>query len=337
MTERSPIDRLNEVVDEVLGRSESAPVPPDPEMAPLRALAAALVGLPRESFRARLRAELVRRAERMTQAAVARYARPGFHSLTPYLLVPGASRLVDFMKQAFGAEEALRVDLPDGSIRHAEVRIGDSRVELADGLGGPWATRPAAIHLYVQDADETHARAVEAGATTLLPPTDMPYGDREADVKDPLGNNWYIATRKEGGPLPEGMRNVTPTLHAKGTDRLIDFIKDAFAAEEIERTLAPDGTVVHAQLRLGDSILELGEAHGPFPPMPASIHYYVEDVDAAYERALRAGATSLGAPSDRPYGDRAAEVADPFGNHWFLATHIGAGPAPAREGEGEGS
>jgi uncharacterized glyoxalase superfamily protein PhnB len=333
MAERSLIERLDDVVEDVLARTEAAPVPSDPELAALRRLAVELVGLPSEAFRARLGSDLKRRAEHMKQATAAvPYSRPGFRSLTPYLVVAGAARLLDFMKQAFGAEEALRVNRPDGSIMHAEVRIGDSVVELADGAAA-WPARPAAIHLYVDDADATYARATAAGATSLIAPTDMPYGDREADVKDPFGNNWYIGTRKEGGPIPPGLHSVTPTLHVKGTDRLIDFIKRAFGADELERALAPDGMVLHAQLRLGDSILELGEAHGPFPPMPASIHYYVEDVDAVYAKALQEGAAVLGEPSDRPYGDRAAEVADPFGNHWFLATHIGARPASGRKGQ----
>lgn len=249
------------------------------------------------------------------------YIPAGFRSITPYLVVRGADKLIEFMKQAFGAEEVFRAKLPDGSLMHAEVRIGDSMLELADG-GGPWNPRPAAIHLYVPDADAAYARAVAGGATTLNPPTDMPYGDREADVRDPFGNHWYVGTRKQGGPVPAGMHTVTPTLHAKATDRLIEFIKQAFGADEIECSLAPDGSVAHAQLKLGDSALELGEAGGFVPPMPGSIHYYVEDADAVYARALAAGATSLGEPSDRPYGDRAAEVADPFGNHWFIATHV---------------
>jgi uncharacterized glyoxalase superfamily protein PhnB len=194
-------------------------------------------------------------------------------------------------------------------------------VELSDGSPA-WPPRPAALHVYVPDADAAYARAVAAGATTLLPPTDMPYGDREADVTDPFGNNWYIGTRREGGPVPAGYRTVTPTLHVQGTDRLITFLAAAFGAREEDRTVAPDGRIVHAALRIGDSVVELGEAGGMVGPMPGGIHHYVPDVDAAFARAVAAGATVLGPPSDRPYGDRGAEVADPFGNHWYLATVI---------------
>ncbi|MGE0456126.1 MAG: VOC family protein [Vicinamibacteria bacterium] len=325
MPERALIDRLDEAVETMLRRPERASVPPDAELATLWRVAADLVDLPRREFRARLAEDLRRRAMGPTTAPEASKSigpiPEGLRSITPYLVVGGAARLIDFMKRAFGAEERLRVERADGSIQHAAVRIGDSVVELGDGLEA-WPARPAAIHLYVPDADAVYARAIEAGATSLLAPADMPYGDREGDVTDPFGNNWYIGTRRQGGPIPAGLHTVTPTLHVEGTDGLIDFVRRAFGADELDRTVLPDGTVVHAQLRLGDSVLELGEARGFVSPMPCSIHYYVDDVDAAYARALEAGATSLGAPSDRPYGDRAAEVADPFGNHWFLATHV---------------
>ncbi len=234
------------------------------------------------------------------------------------------------MRQAFGAEEVFRANLPDGSIMHAEVRIGDSLVELADG-GGRWQPRPAAIHLYVGDADATYARALRAGATSLIAPTDMPYGDREGDVKDPLGNHWYIGTHKLDGPIRPGLRSVTPALHAKGADRLIDFLKQAFGAEELERNHAPT-----APSRTPSSGWGIRSWSWAFPPMPASLHYYVEHTDAVYASALRAGATSLGEPSNRPYGDRAAEVADPFGNHWYVATHVGRRD-PGRDEAGGGT
>jgi uncharacterized glyoxalase superfamily protein PhnB len=262
----------------------------------------------------------MRRAEEMQQPKAAPAHIPaGFRSLTPYLVVNGADGLIAFMKDAFGAEERLRMTGPDGKVQHAEVRIGDSVVELGDGRE-PWPSRPAAIHLYVEEADATYARAAQAGAVTLLAPTDMPYGDREADIRDPFGNHWYVATHRQGGAIPAGLHTVTPTLHVNGTGRLMDFIKQAFGAEELERVASPDGVVRHGQLKLGDSVLELGEPGGFVPVMTGSLHYYVADTDAAYARALAAGATSLAAPVDAPYGDRTASVEDPFGNRWFLAT-----------------
>jgi len=321
MAERDLSDRLDDVVQTILARPQAATAPKEPELAALWRLAVDLVDLPSEGFRGRLAADLGGRAERMKQATATPHIPAGFSSITPYVIVRGADEFIAFVKQAFGAEEIFRMNLPDGTIGHAEVRIGDSMLELSDG-GEAYPPRPSAIHIYVPDADATYARATAAGGKTLIGPTDMPYGDREADITDPFGNNWYIGTRKEAGPIPAGMRTLTPTLHVKGTDRLIDFIKQAFGAQELDRTLGPEGTVIHAQLGLGNAVLELGEAGGFVAPMPCSIHYYVEDAEAAYASALRAGATTIGALSDRPYGDRAGEVADPFGNHWFIATHV---------------
>lgn len=325
MPEPSLIERLDDAVEAMLRRPEGARVPDDRELAALWRVAADLTLLPRPEFRDRLAAEIRSRAS-MTATTEARAGgeawRPeGFRAITPYLVVQGADRLIEFMKQAFGAEERLREKRPDGTIQHAEVRIGDSIVELGDGAG-PWQSRPAAIHLYMADADAVYARAMAAGATSLLAPTDMPYGDRKADISDPFGNNWYVGTRREGGPVPAGMHAVTPTLHVTGTDRLIEFLERAFGAVELDRTLGPAGQVVHAQLRLDDSVIELGEPGGFVAPMPCGLHYYVPDADAAYARAVAAGATSLGPPGETPYGDRAAQLQDPFGNFWFIATRI---------------
>lgn len=248
----------------------------------------------------------------------------GFHSLTPYLIVEGADRFLEFMKQAFGAEQKLRVPRPDGKLMHAEVRIGDSPVELADA-NDQYPARPTAIHLYVSDADAVYQRAIQAGATSTHEPVDQPYGDREASVKDAFGNYWYIATHKAAGAgqfMPEGLRTVNIYLHPKGTADLIEFLKRAFNAEEEARHESPQGTIVHAKIRVGNSILEMSEAHGPYQPMPTGIHLYVTDADAVYAQALQAGATSVSAPADQPYGDRFAHVTDPSGNSWFIATHI---------------
>ena len=129
----------------------------------------------------------------------AKHIRTGFHTVTPYLTVHGAPDLIDFMVQTFGADEIRRDLQPDGTIMNAEVRIGDSIVELAEA-GGEWPAIPAAIHLYVTDTDDTYQRALQAGAASLYEPAEMPYGERSAGVKDPTGNTWYIATYHGDGP-----------------------------------------------------------------------------------------------------------------------------------------
>ncbi|MGH8937106.1 MAG: VOC family protein [Acidimicrobiia bacterium] len=120
----------------------------------------------------------------------------GYHSVTPYLIVEGADKLLDFLKRAFSAEETVRMPRPDGSVAHAEVRIGDSIVMLGDA-GEQWSPMPGMINLYVEDCDATYLRALEAGATSLQEPEDQFYGDRTAGVRDPVGNHWWIATHVE--------------------------------------------------------------------------------------------------------------------------------------------
>lgn len=120
----------------------------------------------------------------------------GYHSVTPYLIVQGADKLLDFLKRAFAAEETFRMPRDDGSIAHAEVRIGDSVVMLGDA-GEQWSPMPATIQLYVEDCDATYLRALEAGATSLQDPADQFYGDRMGGVRDPVGNQWWIATHVE--------------------------------------------------------------------------------------------------------------------------------------------
>jgi PhnB protein len=116
---------------------------------------------------------------------------------------------------------------------------------------------------------------------------------------------------------------VTPFLHPRGALDLIAFMKRAFAAEEMGLHRDPDGRIAHAQLRLGASAIEMGEAHGEWTPMPTMFYVYVDDVDAWYRRALDAGATSVEVPGLQPYGERRAAVRDAFDNQWYLAAPAG--------------
>lgn len=122
-------------------------------------------------------------------------------------------------------------------------------------------------------------------------------------------------------PIPEGYHSVTPYLVITGAARLIEFLKAAFDAKEIERMSMPDGTVAHAEVKIGDSPVMMGEAGGRYPAMPAGLYLYVTDVDATYRRAVQAGGTSVEEPTDKFYGDRSAGVKDPSGNFWWIGTH----------------
>jgi PhnB protein len=123
-------------------------------------------------------------------------------------------------------------------------------------------------------------------------------------------------------PIPKGYRTVTPFLVVKGAAKLLEFAEKAFDAKVVDRMEAPDGTVMHASFRIGDSMLMLGEACGKWKPMPAMIYLYVKDADATYQRALRTGAKSVMKPADQFWGDRHGGVRDLFGNQWWISTHI---------------
>jgi PhnB protein len=249
------------------------------------------------------------------------YIPEGSHSVTPYLVVPGVAPLIDFLKEAFGGEELFRAARKDGSISHAEVKIGDSKVEMGEA-GGEWHPLPAGLHLYVNDAGATYARAIQAGGVSLYEPQDMHYGDREAGVTDPSGNQWFIGTHKLGKHFaPEGLRSVTPGFRVKGAGEFLTFLEKAFAANVVQKNEAANGTVGHAKVRIEDSVVECGEPQGEWEPRPVAMHVYVPDVDAVYRRAIAAGATSLSEPKDQFYGERSGNVIDPWGNHWYIATH----------------
>jgi PhnB protein len=122
-------------------------------------------------------------------------------------------------------------------------------------------------------------------------------------------------------PIPEGHNSVSPYLIVHGVAKVIDLLTQAFDGTELFRMPKPDGTIGHAEVKIGDSVVMLGEASAEFPPMPATVHVYVNDVDAVYRRAVRAGAESVRQPADQFYGDRNAAVKDAGGNCWFISTH----------------
>jgi PhnB protein len=248
----------------------------------------------------------------------------GFHTLTPYMIATDGPALLEFAKQAFGAEETFRAVGSAGGL-HGEVRIGDSMLMMGGGIPGrEFHATPNthALHMYVEDTDAVYERALAAGATSIDEPRDQEYGERSGSVKDPAGNFWYIATSKGETYIPKGLNNVNVYLHPLRAEPVINFLKRAFGAREIAKYASPDGVVHHAEIRVGDSVLEMGEAHGKYEPMPTMFYLYVPDCDAVYRRALAAGATSISEPKDHPYGDRSGGVKDAFGNQWYISTHI---------------
>jgi len=128
----------------------------------------------------------------------------GFHTVTPHLVIKGAAAAIEFYKRAFGAQVLGRMDGPGGSVGHAELKIGDSIIFLADEFPGAPTQSPqtlggttAGLHLYVPDVDAAFKQAISAGGRETMPVTDMFWGDRFGQLQDPFGHTWSIGTRKE--------------------------------------------------------------------------------------------------------------------------------------------
>ncbi len=302
---------------------------PDRKLAPLLEIARELRLLPRQEFRATLRSHLQRRTTMNEAVGVSRaeepakFRRPNFPNIAPYFLVKDAPKFIDFLVAAFAGTERIRVPRPDGTIMHAEVAIGNSVIEMGDA-NEQYPARAMTTHLYVPDADATYARALRAGATGVYAPTDEhPSGDRWGEARDLFGNTWYIATRRSQVSAPEGFLTVQPYLHVREAHELIPFVEAAFGARTTGLHKSPDGLVRHATIEIAGATFEVDEADGGVTATESYLHVYVPDTNAVYAQALRAGATSIEAPVDKPYGDRAAGVKDAWGNSWFIATHLG--------------
>ena len=299
------------------------------DLAELLTLIEPLRDLPRLEFKARLKTDLQRRTslnQAVSSAATLRpvpFRREHFPNIAPSFFVNNAPKFIDFLIAAFSGSERIRVPRPDGTVQYAEVAIGNSVVELGEA-NEEYPARVMTTHLYVPDADTTYANALAAGAGPLYAPTDEhPSGDLWGEAKDPFGNTWYIATRRSPAPGPENFLTVQPYLHVRDAHKLIPFIEAAFDARTTGLHKSPEGKVLHATIEIAGATLEIDEAQGEIQPTQARLHVYVPDADAVYARAVAAGAEGLKRPYTAHYGDRAANIIDPFGNTWYLATHLG--------------
>jgi PhnB protein len=354
MAERSIIDQLDDAVAAMAEGRQVDPANLEPQLSALLNVAQDLFGLPRESFKAELERQLTRRDD-MSSPVLQPETNP-VRSLSLYMTVKGAGAAIDFYREAFGAQELSRLAEPDGKIGHAEIQIGNTVVMLSDEYPDHGALSPQTIggspvklHLDVTDVDAFAERAIKAGATLVRPIEDQFYGDRSGQIADPFGYTWIVSTHQkdvsvedmqkefdklseqqstkssdEGGYVKEdkmrreNRRAVTPYLTVKKPGELIDFVVEAFGGIEHFRAPGSAGGM-HAEVSIGDSVVMIGGAEH-IEPMPTAIHLYVSDVDQAYERALKAGATSLMPVADQPYGERSGGVEDAQGNRWYIAT-----------------
>ncbi len=147
----------------------------------------------------------------------------GYHSVTPYLSIKGASDAIEFYKKAFNAIELFRLDMPGGIIGHAEIQIGNSRIMIADpcddvSFGDPKTLGGSTVGLYIyaDDVDKMYSQSIDAGAKSINPVEDQFYGDRIGTIEDPYGHRWFIATHKE---------DLTPEELNKRAEALFETVK----------------------------------------------------------------------------------------------------------------
>jgi PhnB protein len=313
MPERSLAEQLDRVIDSMMTRTTQPGV--DAELVPLAGIAGRLRDLPAESFKTRLKAEIQRRAAMLVKAE--------FRTIAPFIIHERAPELVDFMKSVFDGEELKRNTAGEAYGFYSEVRIGDSVIMIGGGTAARRGNLPGAFHVFVDDCDAAYRRALEAGAVTLMgamgEPADRPYGERSAFVQDAFGNYWYIATRQSSAPA---RGTVLPYVHPEKARQYIDFLTRAFGAEELA-VFENAGRVMHAEVSIGDAVLEMGEAPDRTSIPSNGLFFFVEDVEAAYARAIAAGATAIRPPEDIPYGLRSAIVKDPEGYLWWPARWVG--------------
>jgi PhnB protein len=267
-------------------------------------------------------------------------------TVVPRLVVPDVDAAAGFYARALGATPLFGLRDRAGGFVYGEVALGDGvvvlkRADPARGLPSPHSLGGTAgsLMVYVADVDASFAVALAAGGVAHKAPTDMAWGDRYAELVDPFGHRWALATRRAAGErasaattafAPPGYRAVSLYLVAAEASALIDFYSSAFGAVVLERTLGADGSIEHAALQLGDSVVMVAdEVAGGALASPAALGdtpigavLYTGDAGASFAAALAAGGAALGPVADRYSGDRAGEIEDPAGFRWQVATRV---------------
>jgi uncharacterized glyoxalase superfamily protein PhnB len=322
MAERPLSEQLDELIES--GFSGAAPANVQLGLEPLAEIADVLRHLPSQDFKRRLKTELQRRMSMSMSTATE--IRAAFRTVSPLIIHERAPELVEFLKRTFDAEEVRRDTTEKAYGFYAEVKIGDSVLMIGGGSAAEHGNLPGAFHVFVDDCDAAYRRALEAGAATLMgamgEPADRPYGERSAFVEDAFGNYWYIATRLSSGRGAEDPAadsgSVMPYLHPEGARKYIAFLKAAFGAEELA-VMEHAGRVMHASVRIGDAVLEMGEPESREGIPAGGFFVRVDDVETAYAKALAAGGMVVRPPEDIPYGYRSAIVKDSAGFLWWMA------------------
>jgi uncharacterized glyoxalase superfamily protein PhnB len=246
-------------------------------------------------------------------------------SIVPVFRYNDARAAIDWLIQAFGFRKHAEHEGPNGTIAHAELTFGPSVVGISSAApptsDNPWSHIRQGIYACVPDIDAHYERAKSAGADIVMPIRDMDYGSREYAARDSEGHIWSFGTyemaRGDGAPT------LFPELHYNDCRTALAFLERAFGFMKTFEVPGPDGRLVHAELKLGDSALFVGT----FPRDPKWVGLaelvcaFVEDPDQHHLRSKAGGATIVTPPTDTPFGARQYSARDPEGFVWLFGTY----------------
>jgi uncharacterized glyoxalase superfamily protein PhnB len=249
--------------------------------------------------------------------------RPNIFPVIRYKDAPGA---VSWLSRAFGFEKQVEFANPDGTIAHAEIRRDAGIVGISsDGPatpGNPWSSVRQGVYVKVGDVDAHHERARRAGAEIVRPLADTSYGSREYSARDLDGRLWAFGSYDMGAR--PGTPNIFPELRCSSGPRAIAWLREAFGLDPVVEIAGPDGTTVHAELRLDDGIVMLATADqegSAWGDQTQAISVRVNDPDALFEPAVEAGAKVVLPLTTTHYGARHFWVRDPEGFLWGFSTY----------------
>jgi uncharacterized glyoxalase superfamily protein PhnB len=248
---------------------------------------------------------------------------PNIFPVIRYREAPGA---MAWLSRAFGFEKQAEFANADGTIAHAEIRLGAGVIGISsDGPStpdNPWSSVRQGVYVTVADVDAHHDRAKRGGAAIVRPLANTDYGSREYSARDLDGRLWGFGTYEMGAK--PGEPNIFPELRCPSGPRAIGWLRDAFGFEPIVEVPGPDGTTVHAELRFGDGVIMLAtadEGGSAWGDQTHAISVHVDDPDTLFARATAAGASVVLPLATTHYGARHFWARDPEGMLWGFSTY----------------
>lgn len=246
-------------------------------------------------------------------------------NIFPVIRYDDARAALDWLTNAFGFEKVVEYSAPDGTLGHADLRLGSGLVGIspvvAPSDSNPWTKVRQGISVWLPEVDAHHERARQAGADIVMPLRDTEYGSREYSARDLDGHLWAFGTYIEDAA--QGEPNVYPEIRYRSADA-ITWLADAFGFQPTAEIRGPDGAIFHAEMRLGDGtiFLNIGTSEGGMAgSLRQAISVRIDDPDRHHERARAAGAAIVQPPTTTPYGARSYWARDPEGFLWGFSTY----------------